>query len=182
VFIMVRLKEKYFKEIIPEMMRKFNCKNRNTVPKLEKIVINMGVGEANTNIKALDSAMKELALITGQCPTKTYAKKSIAAFKVKEGMPVGCRVTLRGDKMYEVLDRLINVALPRIRDFKGVNSSFDGQGNYTMGIKEQIIFPEINYDQIEKVRGMNISIVTTTNDDKKTLDLLSLFGLPFTRS
>ncbi|MBU0600363.1 50S ribosomal protein L5 [bacterium] len=179
---MVRLKEKYFKEIIPEMMRKFNCKNRNTVPKLEKIVINMGVGEANTNIKALDSAMKELALITGQCPTKTYAKKSIAAFKVKEGMPVGCRVTLRGDKMYEVLDRLINVALPRIRDFKGVNSSFDGQGNYTMGIKEQIIFPEINYDQIEKVRGMNISIVTTTNDDKKTLDLLSLFGLPFTRS
>ena len=182
MFIMVRLKEKYFKEIIPEMMRKFNCKNRNTVPKLEKIVINMGVGEANTNIKALDSAMKELALITGQCPTKTYAKKSIAAFKVKEGMPVGCRVTLRGDKMYEVLDRLINVALPRIRDFKGVNSSFDGQGNYTMGIKEQIIFPEINYDQIEKVRGMNISIVTTTNDDKKTLDLLSLFGLPFTRS
>jgi len=182
VFIMVRLKEKYFKEIIPEMMRKFNCKNRNTVPKLEKIVINMGVGEANTNIKALDSAMKELALITGQCPTKTYAKKSIAAFKVKEGMPVGCRVTLRGDKMYEVLDRLINVALPRIRDFKGVNSSFDGQGNYTIGIKEQIIFPEINYDQIEKVRGMNISIVTTTNDDKKTLDLLSLFGLPFTRN
>ncbi|MBU0899841.1 50S ribosomal protein L5 [bacterium] len=179
---MVRLKEKYFKEIIPEMMRKFNCKNRNTVPKLEKIVINMGVGEANTNIKALDSAMKELALITGQCPTKTYAKKSIAAFKVKEGMPVGCRVTLRGDKMYEVLDRLINVALPRIRDFKGVNSSFDGQGNYTIGIKEQIIFPEINYDQIEKVRGMNISIVTTTNDDKKTLDLLSLFGLPFTRN
>ena len=182
MFIMVRLKEKYFKEIIPEMMRKFNCKNRNTVPKLEKIVINMGVGEANTNIKALDSAMKELALITGQCPTKTYAKKSIAAFKVKEGMPVGCRVTLRGDKMYEVLDRLINVALPRIRDFKGVNSSFDGQGNYTIGIKEQIIFPEINYDQIEKVRGMNISIVTTTNDDKKTLDLLSLFGLPFTRN
>lgn len=177
---MVRLKEKYYNEIVPEMMKELNFSNKNAVPKIEKIVINMGIGEANINVKALDAAMEELTFITGQRPVKTCAKKSIAAFKVRKGAPVGCRVTLRGNKMYEMLDRLINIALPRIRDFRGVSkNSFDGDGNYTLGIKEQIIFPEINYDQIEKVRGMNISIVTTTNKDKEALKLLSLFGMPF---
>lgn len=177
---MIRLKEKYYNKIVPKMMKELNRNNRNAVPKLEKIVINMGIGEANVNLKALDSAMEELTFITGQKPVKTYAKKSIANFKVREGAPVGCRVTLRGNKMYEMLDRLINIALPRIRDFRGVSqNSFDGYGNYTLGIKEQIIFPEVNYDQIEKVRGMNISFVTTTNKDKEALKLLSLFGMPF---
>lgn len=177
---MVRLKKKYYNEIVPAMMKELNCNNRNAVPKLEKIVINMGIGEANVNIKALDSAIEELTFITGQKPVKTYAKKSIANFKVREGAPVGCRVTLRSNKMYEMLDRLINIALPRIRDFKGVSqNSFDGYGNYTLGIKEQIIFPEINYDQIERVRGMNISFVTTANKDEEALKLLSLFGMPF---
>ncbi|MDI6785560.1 MAG: 50S ribosomal protein L5 [bacterium] len=177
---MVRLKEKYYNKIIPEMMKELNCNNKNAVPKLEKVVINMGIGEANVNIKALDAAIEELTLITGQKPVKTYAKKSIANFKIREGVPVGCRVTLRGNRMYEMLDRLINIALPRIRDFKGVSqNSFDGYGNYTLGLKEQIIFPEINYDRIERVRGMNISIVTTTDKDEEALKLLSLFGMPF---
>jgi large subunit ribosomal protein L5 len=177
---MTRLKEKYFKEIVPQMMERFNYKNKYAVPRLEKIVINMGIGEANTNIKALDSAIEELAAITGQRPVKTYAKKSIAGFKIKKGMPVGCMVTLRGNKMYEMLDRLINIALPRIRDFKGVNpESFDKNGNYTLGIREQIIFPEVNYDKVEKIRGMNITIVTTTDDKEEALELLSGFGMPF---
>jgi large subunit ribosomal protein L5 len=178
--MMARLKKLYKDEIIPAMKKKFGYKNDLAVPKLEKIVINMGVGDAISDIKHLEMACKELAMICGQAPMKTYAKKSIAAFKLKAGMPIGCKVTLRGDRMYEFFDRLVNIALPRVRDFRGVSpNSFDGRGNYTLGIKEQIIFPEINYDKVERVRGMDVCIVTTASRDDEAKELLSLLGMPF---
>ncbi|NLL70021.1 MAG: 50S ribosomal protein L5 [Epulopiscium sp.] len=177
---MVRLKEIYENEIIDAMMQKFQYKNRMEVPKLEKIVVNMGVGEAKENVKVLDSAMADLELIAGQKPIVTKAKKSIANFKLREGMPIGCKVTLRGTKMYDFADRLINLALPRVRDFRGVNpNAFDGRGNYSLGIKEQLIFPEIEYDKIDKVRGMDVIFVTTAKTDEEARELLRLFGMPF---
>jgi len=179
---MVILKEKYKKEIIPKLKEKFGYKNDLEVPKLEKIVINMGVGDANSNPKALESAMECLSVISGQHPIKKQAKHSIAGFKLRAGMIVGCMVTLRGARMYEFLSRLINIALPRVRDFRGVSlNSFDGRGNYTMGIKEQIIFPEVNYDKVERVRGMNICIVTTSKSDDEAKELLKALGMPFRR-
>jgi len=175
-----RLKKLYREKIIDEMMRKFKYKNKLQVPKLEKIVINMGLGEAKNDPKVLDHAIYDLMCITGQRPVVTKAKKSIAGFKLRKGMSIGCKVTLRGDRMYEFLDRLINIALPRVRDFRGLSSkSFDGRGNYTLGLKEQIIFPEIDYDKIDKVRGMNVTIVTTAKTDEEGKELLSLFGFPF---
>jgi len=163
-------------------MEKFQYKNIMEVPKLEKIVLNMGLGDAKDNRKLLDSAVKELATITGQKPVVTRAKKSVANFKVREGMPVGAKVTLRGEKMYEFLDRLITIALPRVRDFRGTNpNSFDGRGNYALGIKEQLIFPEINYDEVEKLRGMDIIIVTTAKTDEEARELLKLMGMPFSK-
>jgi large subunit ribosomal protein L5 len=175
-----RLKEKYVKEIIPALKKEFGYKNDMQVPHLEKIIINMGLGEAIQNIKALDNAMSELALITGQKPIITRAKKSISNFKLRAGMPIGCCVTLRRDRMYEFLDRLLNVSLPRVRDFRGVpGMSFDGRGNYSLGIREQIIFPEINYDKIEKIRGMNITIVTSASTDEEGKALLQHLGMPF---
>jgi large subunit ribosomal protein L5 len=177
---MARLKELYFREVVPTMMRERGYKNVMEVPRLEKIVVNMGLGEAIHNIKILDSAVEELALITGQKPVITKAKRSIASFKLREGMSIGCMVTLRKDRMYEFLDRLIHVAIPRVRDFRGLNSrSFDGRGNYTLGIREQIIFPEIDYDKVEKVKGMNITIVTTAKTDDEARLLLTLLGMPF---
>lgn len=177
---MARLKEYYEKEVVPALMKEFNYKNRMQVPKLEKIVVNMGVGEAIQNIKALDNAVADLTLIVGQKPVVTKARKSIASFKLREGMPIGCRVTLRRERMYEFFDRLVNVALPRVRDFKGISpKSFDGRGNFAMGLREQIIFPEIDYDKIDKVRGMNIVIVTTAKTDEEARQLLKLLGLPF---
>jgi large subunit ribosomal protein L5 len=177
---MARLKELYKREIINLMKKKFGYKNDLAVPRLEKIVINMGVGDAISDVTLLDAACKELAMICGQTPIKTYAKKSIAAFKLKAGMPIGCKVTLRGARMYEFFDRLVNIALPRVRDFRGVSSnSFDGRGNYTLGIKEQIIFPEIDYDKVKKVRGMDVCIVTTASRDEEAKELLSLLGMPF---
>jgi len=177
---LVRLKEIYENEIIDAMMQKFQYKNRMEVPKLEKIVVNMGVGEAKENVKVLDSAMADLELIAGQKPIVTKAKKSIANFKLREGMPIGCKVTLRGTKMYDFADRLINLALPRVRDFRGVNpNAFDGRGNYSLGIKEQLIFPEIEYDKIDKVRGMDVIFVTTAKTDEEARELLRLFGMPF---
>ncbi|MBO8169400.1 MAG: 50S ribosomal protein L5 [Thermoanaerobacteraceae bacterium] len=177
---MARLKEKYFNEVQPLLKEKFGYKNVMEIPKLEKIVINMGVGEATQNPKALDGAVEDLALITGQKPIITRAKKSIAAFKLREGMPIGCKVTLRGDRMYEFADRLINVALPRVRDFNGVPpKSFDGRGNYTLGIKEQLIFPEIDYDKVDKVRGMDVVFVTTAKTDEEARELLRALGMPF---
>ncbi len=177
---MARLKELYFKEVVPAMMKERGYKNVMEVPRLEKIVVNMGLGEAIHNIKILDSAVEELALITGQKPVITKAKRSIASFKLREGMSIGCMVTLRKDRMYEFLDRLIHVAIPRVRDFRGLNSrSFDGRGNYTLGIREQIIFPEIDYDKVEKVKGMNITIVTTAKTDDEARLLLALLGMPF---
>jgi len=177
---MARLKELYFKEVVPTMMKERGYKNVMEVPRLEKIVVNMGLGEAIHNIKILDSAVEELALITGQKPVITRAKRSIASFKLREGMSIGCMVTLRKDRMYEFLDRLIHVAIPRVRDFRGLNSrSFDGRGNYTLGIREQIIFPEIDYDKVEKVKGMNITIVTTAKTDDEARLLLTLLGMPF---
>ncbi|NLN05444.1 MAG: 50S ribosomal protein L5 [Clostridiaceae bacterium] len=177
---MLRLKEKYQKEIIPAMMEKFNYKSVMQVPKVEKIVINMGLGEARENPKAIDSAIEDLSLITGQRPVVTKAKKSIAAFKLREGMNVGIKVTLRGDRMYAFLDKLVNIVLPRIRDFHGVSpNSFDGRGNYALGIKEQIIFPEIDYDKIDKVRGMDVIIVTTAKTDEEAKELLGLMGMPY---
>ncbi len=175
-----RLKEKYFKEIVPAMMKKFGYKNIMQVPKIEKIVINIGVGEATQNIKELETAMKELSLITGQWPAIKRAKKSISAFKVRKGQPIACMVTLRGNRMYEFLDRFISIALPRTRDFRGLNpNSFDGSGNYTIGVKDQLIFPEIDYTKVEKVRGMNVTIVTTAKTDEEGYELLKLFGMPF---
>jgi len=171
---------RYRKEGVPALMKEFGFKNPNQVPKLEKIVINMGLGEALANNKILESAVDQLGAITGQKPVVTRARKSIANFKLRQGQAIGAAVTLRNDRMYEFVDRLINVALPRVRDFKGVSSkAFDGKGNYTLGVREQIIFPEINYDQIEKVKGLNISFVTTARNDEQGLALLRHFGLPF---
>ncbi len=177
---MARLKEIYEEKVVPALMKKFNYRNRMEVPRLEKIVINMGLGEAIQNIKILDSAVQELSLITGQKPVITKAKKSIAQFKLRAGMPIGVMVTLRKERMYEFFNRLVNVALPRVRDFKGVSGkSFDGRGNYALGIREQLIFPEINYDKIDKVKGMNIVIVTTAKTDEEAKELLRLLGMPF---
>ena len=179
---MSRLKDLYMDEIREQMMKKFGYKNIMQVPKLDKIVVNMGSGEARENDKILDAAARDMAIITGQKPVITKAKKSIANFKIREGMPIGCKVTLRGDRMYEFLDRLVNLALPRVRDFRGVNpNSFDGRGNFALGIKEQLIFPEIEYDQIDKVRGMDIIFTTTANTDEEARELLRLFNMPFAR-
>jgi large subunit ribosomal protein L5 len=177
---MAKLKEVYQEKAVPALMKRFNYKNRMEVPKLEKIVINMGLGEAIQNIKILDSAAQELSQITGQKPVITKAKKSIAQFKLRTGMPIGCMVTLRKERMYEFFNRLVNVALPRVRDFKGISGkSFDGRGNYALGIREQLIFPEIHYDKIDKVKGMNIVIVTTAKSDEEGKELLRLLGMPF---
>jgi len=174
------LKEVYQEKAVPALMKRFNYKNRMEVPKLEKIVINMGLGEAIQNIKILDSAVQELSQITGQKPIITKAKKSIAQFKLRTGMPIGCMVTLRKERMYEFFNRLVNVALPRVRDFKGLSGkSFDGRGNYALGIREQLIFPEIHYDKIDKVKGMNIVVVTTAKTDEEGKELLKLLGMPF---
>ena len=177
---MTRLKETYQKEIVDGLTKKFGYKNVMQVPRLEKIVINMGIGEAKENSKVLDAAMAELAIISGQKPVATRAKNSIANFKIREGMPIGCKVTLRGERMYEFFDRLINLALPRVRDFRGVNpNAFDGRGNYALGIKEQLIFPEIEYDKVDKVRGMDVIVVTTAETDEEARELLAQFGMPF---
>ena len=175
-----RLKEIYQNEIVDALMKKFGYKNVMQVPKIEKVVINMGIGEAKENVKILDAAASDLQTITGQKPVITKAKKSIANFKIREGMPIGCKVTLRGDRMYEFVDRLINLALPRVRDFRGVNpNAFDGRGNYALGIKEQLIFPEIEYDKIDKIRGMDVIFVTTAKTDEEARELLTLFNMPF---
>ena len=177
-----RLYDFYRQECIPRMMQEFRYKSPMQVPKLEKIVVNMGLGEAIQNIKLLESASSELGVITGQRPVVTRAKRSIAAFKLREGMPIGCMVTLRKHRMYDFFDKLVNVVLPRVRDFRGLSDkSFDGRGNYTMGIREQIIFPEIDYDKIDKVKGMNITIVTTAPTDEESKHLLTLMGMPFKR-
>jgi len=177
---MAKLKEVYQEKVVPGLMKRFNYRNRMEVPKLGKIVINMGLGEAIQNIKILDSAVQELSEITGQKPIITKAKKSIAQFKLRTGMPIGCMVTLRKERMHEFFNRLVNVALPRVRDFKGLSGkSFDGRGNYALGIREQLIFPEINYDKIDKVKGMNIVIVTTAKTDEEGKELLRLLGMPF---
>ena len=177
---MARLKDYYIKEVVAALIKEFNYKNRMQVPRLEKIVVNMGVGEAIQNIKALDSAVADLSLIVGQKPVITKARKSIATFKLRQGMSIGCRVTLRGDRMYEFFDRLVNVALPRVRDFRGISAkSFDGRGNFALGLKEQIIFPEIEYDKIDKIRGMNVVITTSAKTDEEARQLLRLMGLPF---
>ena len=179
---MSRLKETYKNEIMDAMTKKFGYKNVMQVPKLDKIVINMGVGEAKENAKILDTAVKDLEIISGQKAVVTRAKNSVANFKLREGQPIGCKVTLRGEKMYEFLDRLVNLALPRVRDFRGVNpNAFDGRGNYALGIKEQLIFPEIEYDKIEKIRGMDIVFVTTATNDEHARELLTLMGAPFAK-
>ena len=177
---MNRLKEKYLKEIQPELVKKFNYKSVMEAPKLEKIVVNIGCGDASHNSKLLDAAMADLEAITGQKPIITKAKKSVANFKLREDTPIGCKVTLRGDRMYAFLDKLVSIALPRVRDFRGVSANaFDGRGNYTLGIKEQLIFPEIDYDKVHKIRGMDISIVTTAKTDDEAFALLKLLGMPF---
>ena len=177
---MARLKQKYSDEVVPALMKEFGLSNKMQVPKIEKIVLNMGLGEAVQNVKIIDSGVAEMTAITGQKPMVTKSKKAIATFKLRKGMPIGVMVTLRRDRMYDFLDRLINVALPRVRDFKGISpKGFDGRGNYTFGIKEQIIFPEINYDRIDKVKGMNISFVTTATTDEQGRALLKHFGMPF---
>ena len=177
---MARIKELYQEKVLPALMKRFGYQNRMEVPRLEKIIINMGLGEAIQNIKILDSAVEEIGQITGQKPVITKAKKSIAQFKLRTGMPIGCRVTLRKERMYEFFNRLVNVALPRVRDFKGLSGkSFDGRGNYALGIREQLIFPEIRYDKIDKVKGMNIVIVTTAKTDEEGKELLRLMGMPF---
>ncbi|KAB3528879.1 50S ribosomal protein L5 [Alkaliphilus serpentinus] len=179
---MARLKDKYKSEVVPAMMEKFGYDNVMQIPKLEKIVVNMGIGDAKDNSKALEVAVKELGTITGQKPVITKAKKSVSNFKVREGMAIGAKVTLRGEIMYEFADRLMNIALPRVRDFRGVNvNAFDGRGNYAMGIKEQLIFPEIDYDKVEKVRGMDIIFVTTAKTDEECRELLRLMGMPFAK-
>ncbi len=179
---MSRLSEQYKNEIVEAMMKKFGYKNVMEVPKLEKVVVNMGVGEAKENAKILDSAVKDMEIITGQKAVITKAKNSVANFKIREGMAIGCKTTLRGEKMYEFVDRLINLALPRVRDFRGVNpNAFDGRGNYALGIKEQLIFPEIEYDKVDKVRGMDVIFVTTAKTDEEARYLLSLFNMPFAR-
>lgn len=174
------LKEKFNQEVSPSMVEKFNYKSVMEVPRIDKIIINMGVGDAVQNSKVLDSAVEELALITGQKPIITYAKKSIAGFRLREGMPIGTKATLRGERMYDFLQKLVDVALPRVRDFRGIsNKAFDGRGNYTLGVKEQLIFPEINYDDVGKIRGMDISIVTTAQTDEEARELLTQLGMPF---
>ena len=179
---MSRLKEQYQNEIIDAMIKKFGYKNIMEVPKLDKVVINMGVGEAKDNAKLLDAAIADMEKITGQKAVVCKAKKSVANFKIREGMPIGCNVTLRGEKMYEFVDRLVNLALPRVRDFRGVNpNAFDGRGNYALGIKEQLIFPEIEYDKVDKVRGMDIIFVTTAKTDEEARELLTQFNMPFTK-
>ncbi|MCR5418915.1 MAG: 50S ribosomal protein L5 [Lachnospiraceae bacterium] len=179
---MSRLKDMYKDEIMDAMIKKFGYKNAMEVPKIDKIVLNMGVGEAKDNAKALENAISDMETISGQKAVVTKAKNSIANFKIREGMNIGCRTTLRGDKMYEFLDRLVNLALPRVRDFRGVNpNSFDGRGNYSLGIKEQIIFPEIEYDKVDKVRGLDVAIVTTAKTDEEARELLRLFNMPFAK-
>lgn len=179
---MSRLKDLYKDEIVDAMIKKFGYKNIMEVPKLDKIVINMGVGEAKENAKVLDSAVKDLETITGQKVVLTRAKNSVANFKIRECMPIGCKTTLRGEKMYDFMDRLVNLALPRVRDFRGVSAdSFDGRGNYALGVKEQLIFPEIEYDKVEKVRGMDVIVVTTAKTDEEARELLRLFGMPFAK-
>jgi large subunit ribosomal protein L5 len=177
---MARLKSYYLKKVVPALIEEFNYKNPMQVPKMEKIVINMGLGEAIQNVKIIDSAVQELAMITGQKPVVTKAKKSIATFKLRQGMPIGCSVILRKEIMYEFFDRLVNVALPKVRDFRGISpNAFDGRGNFSIGLQEQIIFPEIEYDKVEKVKGMNITIVTMAKTDKEARVLLKLMGVPF---
>lgn len=177
---MNRLQEKYIDSVRPELAKKFAYKSSMQIPKVEKIVVNMGVGDAVANSKVLDDAVEELTQITGQKPVVTKAKKSIANFKLREGMPIGCKVTLRGERMYQFLDKLVSVALPRVRDFRGISgNSFDGRGNYTLGVKEQLIFPEINFDKVKKIRGMDIVIVTTARTDEEGRALLQLMGMPF---
>lgn len=179
---MARLKEYYQKEAVPALMKKFSYKNVMQVPKIEKVVVNVGAGEAKENSKVIDSVIHDLSAITGQRPMICTAKKSVANFKVRAGMKIGAKVTLRGDRMYEFIDRLFNVALPRVRDFRGINSnSFDGRGNYNMGVREQLIFPEIEYDKVDKVRGMDICFVTTAKTDEESKELLTLMGAPFAR-
>ncbi|MHB8137231.1 MAG: 50S ribosomal protein L5 [Smithellaceae bacterium] len=177
---MARLKEYYLKTVVPALVKEFDYKNPMQVPKMEKIVVNMGLGEAISNVKIIDGAVQEMAMITGQKPVVTKAKKSIATFKLRQGMPIGCSVTLRKEVMYEFFDRLVNVALPKVRDFRGISpTAFDGRGNYSIGLHEQIIFPEIEYDKIEKVKGMNITIVTSAKTDEEARVLLKLMGVPF---
>jgi large subunit ribosomal protein L5 len=177
---MARLKELYLQEVVPALRERFNYTNPMQVPKLVKIVVNMGLGEAIQNIKILDTAAAELAMIVGQKPVITKARKSIATFKLRAGMPIGCRVTIRGERMYEFFDRLVNAALPRVRDFRGISpKSFDGRGNFALGLKEQIIFPEIDYDKVDKIRGMNVVIATTAKTDDEARELLRLMGMPF---
>lgn len=179
---MARLKELYKSEVAPALMSKFSYKSVMQIPKLEKIVINVGAGEARDNSKVIDAIMADIAAITGQKPMVCTARKSVANFKLREGMKIGVKVTLRGDKMYEFLDRFLNVALPRVRDFRGINpNSFDGRGNYNLGVKEQLIFPEIEYDKVDKIRGMDICIVTTANTDEEAKELLTLMGAPFAK-
>ena len=180
---MSRMREKYEKEVVPGLKSRFGYKNVMQIPRIEKVVINMGVGEATQDAKAIDAAVNDLTQIAGQKPVVTRAKKSIAAFKLREGMPIGCKVTLRGERMYEFLDKLLNVSLPRIRDFRGVSpKAFDGRGNYTLGIRDQLIFPEINYDKVDKIRGMDIVIVTTSKTDEESYELLKLMGMPYRAS
>ena len=177
---MSRLKDKYLKEVAPALQEEFKYKSCMQIPKLEKIVLNMGVGEVKDNPKALENAMRDMGIICGQKPVATVASKSVAAFKLREGMKIGCKVTLRGENMYNFLDKLISISLPRVRDFRGVNpNSFDGHGNYAMGIKEQLMFPEIDFDKVDKVRGMDIIVVTTANTDEEARSLLTLLGMPF---
>ena len=179
---MARYKDIYVKEVAPALMKKFNYKSVMQIPKLDKIVINVGCGDAKDNAKVIDNVMAEIALITGQKPIATVAKKAVANFKIREGMKLGVKVTLRGERMYEFLDRLFNFALPRVRDFKGINpNAFDGRGNYALGLKEQLIFPEIEYDKVEKIRGMDIVFVTTANTDEEARELLTLMGAPFAK-
>ncbi|WP_326908401.1 50S ribosomal protein L5 [Sedimentibacter sp. MB31-C6] len=179
---MARLKETYKDQVVPALMEKFQYESIMQAPKIEKIVINMGVGEAKENQKFLDNAVEEMTIIAGQKPVVTKARKSISNFKLREGMAVGCKVTLRGNHMYEFFDKLVNVALPRVRDFRGVSkTAFDGRGNYALGIKEQLIFPEINYDKIDKIRGMDVIITTTANTDEEARELLKLLGMPFSK-
>ena len=179
---MARLRDYYKSDVAPALMKKFNYKSPMQIPKLDKIVVNVGVGDAKDNAKALDAVLRDLAIITGHKAVPTYAKKSVANFKLREGMKIGAKVTLRGEKMYEFMDRLFNFALPKVRDFKGINpNAFDGRGNYALGLKEQLIFPEIEYDKVEKIRGMDICFVTTANTDEEARELLKLFGAPFAK-
>ncbi len=180
---MARLKEKYKNEVVPALQTKFNYSSCMQIPKLEKIVLNMGVGEVKDNPKAMDAAVNDMTIITGQRPIVTKAKKSVAAFKLRQGMNIGCKVTLRGERMYEFVDKLFNAALPRVRDFRGVSAnSFDGRGNYTLGVKDQLIFPEIEYDKVDKLRGMDIVFVTTAKSDEEGKELLKLLGMPFSQN